>query len=126
MEFPDSKLLLKEAIQIFTSLFPGFRATTILYRKSATNTYIVNIPFIYTNYDIVRNGILVYDIQMSPIKVSFNPFASQPRAESPCGIDYTKLLFVDARYEFYALEPLLIAAFCRLCVESEVSSEKPC
>ena len=125
MELPDSKLLLKDAIQIFTPLFPGFRARTILYRKSATNAYIVNIPFIYSEYDIVRNGILVYDIQMSPIKVSFNPFASQPRAESPCGIDYTKLLFVDARHEFYALEPLLIAAFLQKEFEPIGTPDEP-
>ncbi len=117
MELPESKLLLKEAIQILQPLFPGFRATTILYRKTNATTYVVNIPFVYSEYDIIRNGILVYDINMNPIKASFNPFASQPRPEAPCGIDYIKLIFVDARHEFYALEPLLMAAFCSFVQE---------
>jgi hypothetical protein len=103
----------REANRIFKDLFPGFRAAKLVIRETIEKgVFDIAIPFVYTEYDIPRQGVLMYSIHTGPIqKASFNPFASQPRPEVPNGIDYVKLLFVDFRSEFYQLEPILLTAF---------------
>lgn len=125
-ELPDSSLLLKEATRIFSDLFKGFKANRILVRDVSESNREVRIPFVYETFEIPRHGILVYDVQVIPfVKVSFNPFASQPRPEENNGIDWIKMLFVDSHHEFYALEPLLISAFCIMAPKSICVAEDP-
>ena len=107
------ELVRREANRIFKGLFPEFRAAKPVIRQTIEKgTFDIAIPFIYTEYDIPRNGVLMYSIHKTPfLKSSFNPFASQPRPEVPNGIDYVKLLYVEFRSEFYELEPILLTAF---------------
>ncbi len=104
----------REAKRIFKNLFPEFRAAKPVMRETIDKgVFAIAIPFIYTEYEIPRNGVLTYIAKRgeSSSNVCFNPFSSQPRPEMPNGIDYVKLLYVDWRSEFYELEPILLTAF---------------
>ena len=110
-------ILLKAAPEIFESLFPRFRCSTLLCRELTPregqgaepdvpkSEILWNLPFLYEQDGIPRNGVMAFVSDHR--KTYFDPFRSSPQPDRPCGIDFIKLELVDFRHEFRRFADLL-------------------
>jgi hypothetical protein len=75
--------------------------------------YLVKIPFVWSQYDIPRFGILAFTVKQSFYKtwdVEFNPFLSEPTRDKVQGIDWTMLYYVDSFAPLRSLERIISSA----------------
>jgi hypothetical protein len=119
--------LLKAAPEIFQILFPRFRCSTLLCRRLSNEEILWNLPFVYEQDGIPRNGVLAFVSNRH--KTFFDPFRSSPQPDRPGGIDFIKLDIVEFRHEFRQFASLLELAGMEeldLSRKSNLSAEKLC
>jgi hypothetical protein len=94
----------------FQDVFPCFKANTIQGRTMANQEIYLQIPFVWSDNTVPRNGTLVFILKKGlhhSWKASFDPFLSSPNAASLNNpINWSQLYYVQFKPAFYQAESL--------------------
>ena len=93
---------LKQYESMFFDVFPKFKLGAPISRwvmptKKTQGHYCVRVPFVWSEYEIPRFGILVYEIKPAfygTWETEFSPFLSEPRKDQANGVDWVKLYYL--------------------------------
>lgn len=109
---------LQDEHESFYTLFPKFKVSSPIYRWVSPTSkmcghYEIKLPFVWSEYEIPRFGILVFTAKPSfytTWEVEFVPWKSEGRSGTKT-IDWTKLYYVDFFSPLRTYERILWEAF---------------